>query len=488
MASSTVNGFNVFQSRRLFQVETLPLCYTLFFVWDFFAVALSGNVSSVLYKIISEARLLEPSFSTNTNRMALLGGIMAALILHERHVQLEARTSTIQGVVGRAAKRILLLASLLVGISLLTGVLQTVPKPWVAMWITLAMITSVGGRLAISIPLHAAFRRGTLSDRIAIIGSGPQASQLMRQMKSAKGAKTHEIIGVFDDHPEHASDFDHSISALLDMGRNGRVDRVVLALPPSDYEKIDTLVHRLRALDVEVLHATSMFGQIEAEAAVDYIAGTPVTVLSRRPIRQWGLLMKAMVDRLLAGAALTLLCLPLAAIALVIRLDSKGPVLFRQPRHGWNGRVFQVYKFRTMHWGGNGLGDGGVQTRRGDSRITRVGGFLRRTSLDELPQLLNILDGTMSLVGPRPHPIFMRTEQLLCEDIIPEYQHRHRVKPGITGWPQVNGYRGATEFAEQVRKRVEYDLHYIDNWSMVFDLKILILTPLKIIFSRANAF
>jgi polysaccharide biosynthesis protein PslA len=183
------------------------------------------------------------------------------------------------------------------------------------------------------------------------------------------------------------------------------------------------------------------------------------------------------------------LVLPLmAAIAIAIRLDSPGPVLFHQRRHGQNNTEFNILKFRTMYWRGSN-GNGPLeQTRRVDGRVTRVGHFLRRSSLDELPQLFNVLRGEMSLVGPRPHPVSMRTENRLGSEIIPNYPLRHRVKPGMTGWAQINGYRGATSTAEQIRRRVEYDMFYIENWSVLFDLKILALTPIKLIIDNDMAY
>ena len=197
-------------------------------------------------------------------------------------------------------------------------------------------------------------------------------------------------------------------------------------------------------------------------------------------------LVKSAFDRAVALLAILFLSPVLLMVAVAVRLDSLGPVIFQQDRYGWNNTPFAVFKFRTMH---SGAGAGClVQTSRNDKRVTRVGRVLRMTSLDELPQLFNVLNGTMSLVGPRPHPVQMRTEDRLGEEIIAEYSHRHRVKPGITGWAQIHGFRGATETAEQVRGRVEHDLFYIDNWSFLLDLKILLLTPFRVVFQRSNAF
>jgi polysaccharide biosynthesis protein PslA len=178
----------------------------------------------------------------------------------------------------------------------------------------------------------------------------------------------------------------------------------------------------------------------------------------------------------------------MASIAIAIKIDSPGPAFFRQRRHGLNNTEFEIYKFRTMIWHGDHSATGCHQTQRNDPRVTRVGRFLRRFSLDELPQLLNVLRGEMSLVGPRPHPTVMRTENRANEEIVALYSHRHRVKPGLTGWAQINGYRGATHTADQVMRRVEHDLLYIDKWSIFFDLKILILTPIRMILDSDGAF
>lgn len=220
--------------------------------------------------------------------------------------------------------------------------------------------------------------------------------------------------------------------------------------------------------------------------AVGQVGDTlPVMLLADRPIKRWGAVLKSGADRVLA-ALLTLLLAPLlAGIALAIRLDSPGAVLFTQRRHGFNNSEFDIYKFRTMR-----VATAGValqQTVRGDPRVTRVGRFLRKWSLDELPQVFNVLGGTMSLVGPRPHAVNMRTEQRLGHEITDIYPHRHRVMPGITGWAQINGARGATDTVAQLQRRITLDLHYVENWSPLLDLKILTLTFREVL-RATNAF
>jgi len=196
--------------------------------------------------------------------------------------------------------------------------------------------------------------------------------------------------------------------------------------------------------------------------------------LVQRPLSSSEVLAKRAVDLVLASVALVALSPLLAAVALAIKLDSRGPVFFLQRRYGFNQEAFRIFKFRSM----TTLEDGRAvhQVRSGDRRVTRVGRFLRRTNIDELPQLLNVLKGDMSLVGPRPHAL--AHDQAFKRDIA-LYARRHNVRPGITGWAQVNGWRGETDTPEKVLGRVEHDLYYIDNWSLLFDFNILVRTLLS---------
>ena len=223
-----------------------------------------------------------------------------------------------------------------------------------------------------------------------------------------------------------------------------------------------------------MVHSSQGSGRAPPAPVIGYVGDwLPVTLLADVPIKRWNAVLKAAKDFAL-GAIITVMLLPvLACIALAIKLDSPGPVLFRQRRHGFNNGEFDIYKFRTMRSASEHSGTALQQTVRGDSRVTRVGRFLRKWSLDELPQVFNVLEGSMSLVGPRPHAVNMRTETQLGHEITDAYPHRHRVKPGITGWAQVNGSRGATDTIGQLRRRVELDLYYVENWSAVLDLKIL---------------
>jgi exopolysaccharide biosynthesis polyprenyl glycosylphosphotransferase len=194
-----------------------------------------------------------------------------------------------------------------------------------------------------------------------------------------------------------------------------------------------------------------------------------------RPLRDWRRIAKEIEDRVLAAAILTLISPLMLVIACLIKLDSPGPVFFRQKRYGFNNELIEVLKFRTMY--DEARDDNAEQlTRRNDPRVTRLGAFLRRTSIDELPQFFNVLRGEMSIVGPRPHALAAKAGLLLYQDAVGHYDARHRMKPGITGWAQVNGWRGETDTIEQIRRRVEHDLYYIENWSIRLDLAIILRT------------
>jgi exopolysaccharide biosynthesis polyprenyl glycosylphosphotransferase len=208
-----------------------------------------------------------------------------------------------------------------------------------------------------------------------------------------------------------------------------------------------------------------------------------VVLINERPLKDWRAAKKFAFDIVIGSFLFVVLSPFLALIALAIRLDSPGPVLFRQPRLGFNNRLFTCYKFRSMHHGMTDL-MGDRQATRGDPRVTRLGKWLRALSLDELPQLFNVLKGNMSLVGPRPHPPNTKAADKLFTDVIAKYAFRHRVKPGITGWAQVNGWRGETKTVEQIENRVACDLAYIENWSVWFDLRIMMLTITREILSR----
>ena len=292
------------------------------------------------------------------------------------------------------------------------------------------------------------------------------------------------LVGVFHDTSDRRSSRakpGRTLDDLLAYARERRIDEIFLALPWHAERRISALVDRLAHLPVDLKLCPDGVGYVQAMALGERLAGIPVATIHRQTIRDWGRIAKRAMDISLSALLLTLLALPMAAIALATRLESPGPALFRQQRQGFNQGEFEMLKFRTMrHDPGAPL----IQARPDDQRVTRIGRWLRRTSLDELPQLINVLRGEMSLVGPRPHPValnaaFMRQIQ--------QYATRYRVKPGITGLAQVYGWRGATDTEEKMAGRISHDLYYIENWSLMLDLKIIALTLLTG-FAHENAY
>ncbi len=256
------------------------------------------------------------------------------------------------------------------------------------------------------------------------------------------------------------------------MIREEKVTQVLVALPWFADNRIGQVMNELRKLPVNVLLVPDVVAFRHANKRITDVAGLPALIASDLPLRGWSPLFKRIEDIVLSSLALILAAPVMLAVALAIKIDSPGPVLFKQKRYGYNNRLIEVYKFRSMY---HAKADANAdrQTTRDDDRITRVGRFIRKTSLDELPQLINVFLGSMSMVGPRPHATATKAAGVLFEDAVAEYSARHRVKPGITGWAQIHGYRGETDTLEKIEKRVHYDLDYIERWSLWFDIYIL---------------
>ncbi|MGH6887044.1 MAG: exopolysaccharide biosynthesis polyprenyl glycosylphosphotransferase, partial [Geminicoccales bacterium] len=250
------------------------------------------------------------------------------------------------------------------------------------------------------------------------------------------------------------------------------------AIPWTAEESLVSIFSQLRCLPIDVRLAPGPIGYRLLSRPVSHLAQLPLLHVADRPLDDWGRMLKWLEDRLLGSLILLLIAPLMALIALAVKLDSPGPVLFRQKRFGLNNELIEVLKFRTMR-NDRCDQDGVVSTQMDDARLTRVGAFLRRTSLDELPQFINVLRGEMSIVGPRPHATQTKAGDKLLEEVVAEYRVRHKVKPGITGWAQINGWRGTIDSVEKLRNRVEFDIYYLENWSLLFDLKIIALTPLK---------
>jgi putative colanic acid biosynthesis UDP-glucose lipid carrier transferase len=296
------------------------------------------------------------------------------------------------------------------------------------------------------------------------------------------------VAGYFDDRAAgrpHAPSADENlgtISALADYARTHRVDIIYIALPMASQPRILKLLEDLRDTTASIYFVPDIFVYDLIQARVDSIGGLPVVSVCETPFRGLNGFVKTLTDYVLATAILICILPLLIAIAIGVKMSSPGPILFKQRRYGVDGRKILVYKFRSMTVAEDG--DVVKQATRNDSRVTKFGAFLRATSLDELPQFINVLQGRMSVVGPRPHAV---AHNELYRKLIRGYMIRHKVKPGITGFAQVNGWRGETDSVEKMKMRVLYDLEYLRNWSLLLDLQIVLKTAL-VVLKRSNAY
>jgi Undecaprenyl-phosphate glucose phosphotransferase len=363
-------------------------------------------------------------------------------------------------------------------------------------WLLAWLAWSGGGALALQIlarPVVQRWREASLTGhRVAIVGSGEPAQRLVNWLE-ANARDVVQVVGLFDDRRGRGQDrvgLSHLICGttddLIEYYRHAPLDKIIIALPHHAEERLLAILQRVKQLPVDIALAPDLVGFRVPDSATAEMAGLQMRSLAQRPLRASQRFIKDLFDRALAGLLLLLLAPLMLAVALGVRLSSAGPIFFRQERHGLGNRVFHVLKFRTMRAEMHDLG-GRRQTERNDPRVTFFGAILRRTSLDELPQLINVLKGDMSLVGPRPLPLQMRVDDRLNYEIVAEYAFRHRVKPGITGLAQVKGHRGPVSSAEALRSRIACDLYYIDHWSLWLDLKILAMTSAVCVLGK-NAF
>lgn len=358
----------------------------------------------------------------------------------------------------------------LMGLAFFFKVAEDFSRIWGGMW----LVMSFAGLLIVRVWIASLIRHwestGTLSTRLAVVGDPDLARELGRQVENdpESGLK---VEGFY--RPPGLAGADLSFDQLVARIRANTVDEVVIAVGGDDLTSANAVLEGLREVPVPVKLCPGAAAMRVPAARISRIGGVPVLDVYEQPISGWNRVFKTIEDRA-GGVVLLVLLLPvMAIIALGVRLSGDGPVLFRQKRYGFNNNPITVLKFRTMVQAAEGDPDV-RQAVRNDPRVTPFGRFLRRTSLDELPQLWNVVRGEMSLVGPRPHAV---PHNEYYASLIGDYLGRHRVKPGITGWAQIHGFRGETATQEQMRQRIEHDLYYIENWSILMDLKILLLTP-----------
>ncbi len=364
--------------------------------------------------------------------------------------------------------------------------LATMDYSWLSLWLVALPGWFGATRGAVALWVRPRAAEGCFRQRIAIVGGGRMAEESLNLLETSRGLDI-EIVGLFDDREDQRSPQSirmyHKlgrIEELAQYARSKRVDLIIVAIPLSAETRLLTILKRLWELPVDIRisgHTSTL--KLNARAYT-YLGKLPLLSVFDRPLKGWRLFEKEALDRVLALIGIIALAPLMLAVAAAVKFESKGPVIFRQKRYGFNNELIEVFKFRSMYTDRCDAQAAKLVTKD-DPRVTKVGRFIRKTSLDELPQLFNVLLGQLSLVGPRPHATQAKAAEELYEAVVDGYFARHKVKPGITGWAQINGWRGETDTREKLEQRVKHDLEYIDRWSMLFDLYIIFKTPLVLL-------
>lgn len=363
---------------------------------------------------------------------------------------------------------------------------------WLAGWYVVGLAALTVGRIILASQVRLWTRDGRLERRAVIVGGGQTAADLVISLENQRDNDI-RICGIFDDRkddrsPEIVAGYPKlgTVDELIEFSRITRLDMLVVALPLTAEKRVLQMLRKLWVLPLDIRLSAHTNKLRFRPRSYSYVGTVPFLDVFDKPIADWDSVMKRLFDISFSLLALIMLSPIMIGTALAVKLTSKGPVLFRQNRYGFNNELISVYKFRSMY---TEMCDADAKklVTKDDPRVTPVGRFIRRSSIDELPQLFNVLKGELSLVGPRPHATHAKAAEHLYDEVVDGYFARHKVKPGITGWAQINGWRGETDTAEKIQRRVEHDLYYIENWSLMFDLYILFATPFTLLKSE-NAY
>ncbi|MBU1333795.1 MAG: undecaprenyl-phosphate glucose phosphotransferase [Alphaproteobacteria bacterium] len=365
-------------------------------------------------------------------------------------------------------------------------------RVWLASWYVSGAVLLVAYRLGLRALVMRWTAQGRLRRRTVIVGGGKDAESLIEQIRSG-ASNDIALLGLFDDRidarsPDNVAGYPKlgKVADLIEFARRTPVDLVIVSMPLSAEKRVLHMLTQLWVLPVDIRLSAHMSTLKFTDKAYSYVGDIAVFDMADRPISDWNLVFKWVFDKLVAITALILLSPIMVATAIAIKLESRGPIFFMQSRHGFNNELIKIYKFRSMR---TDMADQSAAklVTKGDPRVTKVGRFIRKTSIDELPQLFNVLKGELSIVGPRPHALQAKAANQLYYEAVEGYFARHRVKPGMTGWAQINGWRGETDTIDKIMQRVNHDLYYIENWSILFDAYILVMTPLRL-FNSENAY
>ena len=380
-----------------------------------------------------------------------------------------------------------LIAFALLAIGYVTGYVHYFSGPVLLVWLAGTPLVLVGAHALSRVALPRLMSMSATQRRAVIVGANDVAVQLAGRIGDNPFLGV-RLLGFFDDRGgDRAAGamWGERLGELRDLGEYAKrqpVDHIYIALPMASQPRILQILDDLKDTTASIFFVPDMFVTDLIQGRVDHVAGTPVVAVCETPFTGVNALVKRLSDIVLASAILVMISPVMLLVALGVKLTSPGSVIFKQNRYGLDGRRILVYKFRSMTVCEDG--ERVVQATKADARVTRFGAFLRRTSLDELPQFINVLQGRMSIVGPRPHAV---AHNETYRQLIKGYMVRHKVKPGITGWAQVNGYRGETETVDKMARRIEYDLDYLRHWSLSLDLKIILMT-VRLVAKDAQAY
>ncbi len=457
--------------RRLHDV--LSLASDILMLWDFLISLGCGQAMHSLWRAAFAAPGGNVASTATFLPGIVIGSLILALCLRSMPIKRQSPAKFAMKNAG-TAKRWSVPANLAFLVSALAAQAEHLSAQlWIFAWLFLFALIVSATRRRLEIFLSRLEKSGVFREAVAIVGA-----QGARDRLAARMAPQAHIVGLCEAPPDRSGFLrPDEIEKLQELSAAGRLDSIVLAFEKEPTQAdLSSLVEKLKVLPMQVgiCDETEWKGADATELRL--LAGVPIKIITRRAINRRDLLIKTIFDKLGAAILIVMMAPLLAGIAVAIGTTSRGPIIFCQTRQGWCGRQFTMFKFRTMRDAPH-AGRKYTQTRRNDPRCTSFGLILRSTSMDELPQLWNVLRGDMSFVGPRPHAEMRDEADRAGREIIEEYAQRCRVKPGITGWAQIHGARGAISTVEQLRRRVALDLFYIEHWSLWLDIQIVARTP-----------
>ena len=456
-------------------VDFIAICVSLFVAW-FLRIGVHDAALSMSYALA----------------LGLFLACYFALNFSENHYQ-EAGYLSAKSSIYKGLKSTVLSFGVLLVFAFLFKATAHFSRVWGVTWFTLFACYIVSSRLLLMNILQRLARKGYVCRRAIIVGTAKLVQSFTTQLDKNSQFETaiagYLLVDGEVGKYEVVQDFPclGKTCELEAVIKNYDVDDVVIAIPWKQEEDLRDILSLASRKAVNIYLAPDQAPPIGSYSQLHSLWGVPLIEIDRKPIDRWSAFLKRLEDLFIACFALAVLWPVLLLVAVAIKVESKGPVLFKQPRYGFNNELIDVLKFRSMYDNSSDLAASKL-TQKNDPRVTRVGRFIRKTSIDELPQLFNVLRGNMSLVGPRPHAVQAKAADKLYQEVVDTYASRHRVKPGVTGWAQVNGWRGETDTEHKIKKRVESDMYYIRHWSIHLDCYILLKTLYVVLFEKDTAY